>query len=137
MKKLLIIPMLFACYLVMGQTIDSASIIGKSIKIGKLVIAQNDFSNDKNIGGKVDWREATEACKILGNGWRLPTKAELNILFKNKDKIGGFKNDYYWSSTENNQQYGQYGVWLKEFNGGYEEDYSISSKYYARPVRSL
>jgi hypothetical protein len=137
MKKLLIIPMLFVCYFVIGQTIDSASIIGKPIKIGKLLVAQNDFSNSKNTDGKVDWKEATQACKILGNGWRLPTKAELNILFKNKDKIGSFKEDFYWSATENNLQYGQYGVWLKEFKGGSEDYYGISSKYYARAVRSL
>jgi len=33
MKKLVFIPFLFACYLVIGQVPDSASIIGKSIKI--------------------------------------------------------------------------------------------------------
>ena len=39
MKKLSIIPMLFACYMGMGQAIDSASIIGKSIRIGNLEVA--------------------------------------------------------------------------------------------------
>ena len=42
MKKLLFIPMLFACYLCIGQT-DSASIIGKSIRVGNLVVAEYDF----------------------------------------------------------------------------------------------
>jgi hypothetical protein len=138
MKKLLIIPMFFACYFGFGQTIDSASIIGYSIKIGKLVVAQNDLINYKNWNDKMPWRDATDACKLLGNGWRLPTRAELNILYKNKGKIGGFTDDYYWSSTENNKLYGQYGVWLKDFGKlGYEVDYTISSTYRVRAVRSL
>ena len=33
------------------------------------------------------------------DGWRLPSIEELKILFINKDLIGGFKDDYYWSST--------------------------------------
>ena len=44
MKKLLIIPMFFVYYMGMGQTaitIDSASIIGESITIDDIIIAQN------------------------------------------------------------------------------------------------
>ena len=41
-----------------------------------------------------------KACAALGGGWRLPTKDELNILYENKDKIGGFASNNYWSSTE-------------------------------------
>ena len=48
MKKFLIIPMLFAFYMSMGQSVDSASIIGKSIIIGNLVVAQNDFPKVMN-----------------------------------------------------------------------------------------
>ena len=40
MKKLLIIPMLFMCSMVIGQ---SKKIIGKPIKIENLEVAQNDF----------------------------------------------------------------------------------------------
>jgi hypothetical protein len=31
--------------------------------------------------------------------WRLPTKYELNIMYTLKSLIGGFADDYYWSST--------------------------------------
>jgi hypothetical protein len=34
------------------------------------------------------------------NDWYLPSYDELNKLYENKDYIGGFSNDYYWSSTE-------------------------------------
>lgn len=46
------------------------------------------------------WDEAVQACTALGDGWRLPTLEELNMLFLNKDAIGGFVNSFYWGSTE-------------------------------------
>ena len=51
----------------------------------------------------MDWNDAKKACESLGNGWRLPTLAELKILYRNKDKIGGFVGSdtfAYWSSTD-------------------------------------
>ena len=96
MKKLLIIPMLFACYMVMGQ--NAAKIIGKPYQLKNIEVARNDFPNTQN------WNDAIAKCNKLGEGWRLPTKEELNKLFKNKKKIGGFKDsfldDFYWSSAE-------------------------------------
>jgi hypothetical protein len=71
-----------------------ASIIGKPFKISNLEVVQKDFPNVMN------WNDAKEACAELGDGWRLPTKDELNILYNNKDKIGGFANYGYWSSSE-------------------------------------
>ena len=68
-------------------------IIGNSIKIGNLEIAQNDFNTI------LTWYYAKEKCKQLGNGWRLPTIEELEILYNNKDNIGGFDDGYYYSST--------------------------------------
>ena len=72
---------------------DSPSIIGKPIRIGNLEVARNDFPN------KMLWDEAMEACANLGDGWRLPTMDELNLMYENKDKIGGFAKEYYWNST--------------------------------------
>ncbi len=60
-----------------------------------ILIAKSDFSNT------MSWAEANKACEDLGNGWRLPTKIELNEMKKNKDVIGGFGEvSYYWSSTQ-------------------------------------
>jgi hypothetical protein len=94
MKRLLIIPILFICFLSKGQAVDSASIIGKSLKLGNLIVAQNDFPNQMN------WDDAKKACTSLGNGWRLPTQYELEILNKNKAIISGFTNGSYWSSND-------------------------------------
>ncbi len=48
----------------------------------------------------MDWFEAKKACEKLGKGWRLPTLNELLIMYKNRDKIGGFGSKGYWSSAE-------------------------------------
>lgn len=69
------------------------NVIGTPIKIGSLEVAQYDFP-------KIPWNDANNSCKGLGNGWRLPTKQELNILYQNRDVIGNFKWDSYWSSTK-------------------------------------
>ena len=42
----------------------------------RLQIAENDFEN------AMDWVSATNACINLGNGWRLPTKFEFAIIYK-------------------------------------------------------
>ena len=78
----------------MGQTVNSSLIIGNPIRIVNLLVAQNDFPN------VISFNEAKDACIKLGKGWRLPTKAELNILYVNKNLIGGFVGGYYWSSKE-------------------------------------
>ena len=53
----------------------SNKITGRPFKIGNLEVAQNNFPED------INWTDAKKACDTLGEGWRLPSKDELNILF--------------------------------------------------------
>ena len=129
MKKLLIIPMLFASYMGMAQVADSASIIGKSIRIDNLLVAQNDFPTQMN------WDDAVKACASLGPGWRLPTKDELNIIYQNKDKIRGFRDNYYWSSSELGN--GIYGAWGQGILGGSQVGIDKDFPDSVRAVRSF
>jgi hypothetical protein len=64
----------------------------------------------------------------------MPTKDELNNLFKNKNNIGGFKAWDYWSSTE----VSNYNAWYQDFNAGLQ----YHTNYYeavcrVRAVRSF
>ena len=97
--------MLFVCSMVIGQ---SSKIIGTPYRLSKIKVAQYDFPK------QMDWYEAKKACANLGNGWRLPTKNELNLMYLNKDKIGGFAGNYYWSFTE----FDFYCAWLQDFGNG-------------------
>ena len=120
--------MLFAFNMSMGQSVDSASIIGKSIIIGKLEIAQNDFPNLMN------WDAAKKACAALGKGWRLPTKFELNTLYQNKDIILGFADWFYCSSTE----VGNDSAWFQYFISGYQfTSNKKNNPIYVRAIRAF
>jgi regulator of replication initiation timing len=82
----------------------------KTVKIGNLEVMTEDL-------GVWFWDNAKKACADLGDGWRLPTKDELNILYENKDKIGGFAEGFtYWSSTESDNFY----AWRQDFYNGYQ-----------------
>ena len=125
MKKVLFFPLVLISCFCLAQ--DAKKIIGKPIKIGNLLVAQNDFPI------MMRWSDAKSACADLGDGWRLPTKYELNILYENKDKIGGFKTYYYWSSTEN---YNTFGAWKQNFTTGKQRNIN-NDKHDVRAVRNF
>ena len=106
---------------------DYENIIGVPIKIGNLEVAQYDFPN------KMNWYEANKAFHKLGDGWRLPTKDELNTLYQNKIAIGGFLNYNYWSSTENDK----YKAWYQRFTSGYQGYVNKDVTGYVRAIRAL
>ena len=85
------------------------------------------------ISNKMNWEAATKACADLGDGWRLPTKEELNLIYQNKDEIGGFANDYYWSSTE----YTSDSAWGQYFGNGRQIYGDKYGKCNVRAVRAV
>ena len=126
MKKSLIIPLLFVCFMSVGQTINPASIIGKSVRIGHLEVAQFDFPNE------MTWDEAQKACTALGKGWRLPTRDELKTVYQNRKKIGDFSNYIYWSNAEDAGT-----AWSYDFSRERETSYYKDEEYVVRAVRSF
>ena len=79
------------------------------------------------------WDDAKKACKVLGDGWRLPTIDELNTLYINKDKIGGFARDVYWSYTKNDD----YNAWVQGFYGGVHYSTNKVFTSYVRAIRTF
>ena len=65
--------------------------------------------------------------------WFLPSKDELNLMFKQKYKIGGFSNPYYWSSSENSPLY----AWAQNFNNGFQDYGNKNSAPSVRAVRAF
>jgi hypothetical protein len=81
---------------------------------------------------------AAKICSdmIMNNytDWYLPSKDELNKMYLNKTLIGGFANDYYWSSSENNLG----TAWAQYFqNGTQGAYYSKSNPLKVRPIRAF
>ena len=76
--------------------------------------------------------DAKKACTDLGEGWRLPTKEELNYLFLNRDGITGFTNNNYWSIATNNGS----GAWSQNFSNGFQNLIFNIYTYSVRAVRT-
>ena len=70
------------------------------------------------------------------NDWRLPTKDELNLIFMQKDSIGGFTDTlYYWSSAELDNYY----AWgqLFWYGDGSQDNYPKTTRSNVRAVRAF
>jgi hypothetical protein len=83
--------------------------------------------------GKYTWNYAKIVCAELGDGWRLPTREELSLMYLNKNEIGGFAAAYYWSSSESTSSL----AWNQFFNYGNQYHSNKNYTYYVRAVRSL
>ena len=61
--------------------------------------------------------------KITYNDWYLPSRYELNLLFRQRTIIGGFNtsNGIYWSSTETMKEQGSM-AWEQEFRFGSQQE---------------
>jgi hypothetical protein len=73
------------------------------------------------------------AADYANNGksdWHLPSKDELNELFKQRDTVLFFAGDFVWSSSEASA----ISAWIMNFSQGYQ---GSPPKYYTRRVRPV
>lgn len=81
--------------------------------------------------GEHNWNDAVKVCNELGDGWRLPTREELHLMWLNKDD--SFAAAYYWSSSEFNNN----NAWDQYFsNGNQFISYKLNTNY-VRAVRDI
>jgi hypothetical protein len=80
-----------------------------------------------------DWEDAMKICEDGGDGWRLPTREELHLMWLNKDSIGGFKASFYWSSSD--AKFGN--AWNQSFSSGNQDFNDKTITFYVRPVRDI
>ena len=83
--------------------------------------------------GEHNWEDAKKLCEDLGDGWRLPTREELHLMWVNRESIGGFAAAYYWSSSE----YSDTNAWSQYFGNGFQYSYNKYNTYYVRAVRDV
>ena len=87
--------------------------------------------------GKANWDEAATAARNFRGGgfndWRLPTRTELELMYQNlkRRNLGGFNNERYWSSTENNP----YNAWNQDFSDGRRSFNYKTDSYRFRVIR--
>jgi hypothetical protein len=132
MKQVLFILLVFLSFNGFSQTKY------KTVKIDSLEVMKADL-------GKMTWDDAYKACEKLGDGWRLPNPIEFDLLFKNRDIIGGFKSELYWSYLGGEGGFGWAFSFATGTAGGYtsnedEDEYDgtfMGSPLYVRAVRDL
>jgi hypothetical protein len=91
--------------------------------------AYNDSSN--LITGAAGFNCSTTDAQLTPYCWHLPSKTELEYLFEQKDVVGGFANDNYWSSLENDSN----NAWSQNFGNG--NQVSTVGKLGSIPVRAV
>ncbi len=70
---------------------------------------------------------------VVYGDWYLPSLYELNLLFMKKDIVGGFANDWYWSSTEENDGL----AYMIDFNEGFFFSDFKNTQCRVRAIRSF
>ena len=91
--------------------------------------------------GLTNWEDATNICSNYRSGgysdWRLPTKEDLNLLYKQKDTLGGFINYKYWSNEELPSKEDDDSAYYENFTNGTQGKAAQSDIYTVRAVRKF
>lgn len=99
------------------------------------------FTALKDAASPMTWMEAIDYAAVVlcvnrHNGWRLPTLAELDLLYANREIIGNFHTSgehhegWYWSADED---FGEC-VWMRHFGTG---SYHLDTKDGRHRVRCV
>jgi hypothetical protein len=99
-----------------------------------LIIAlQTNDNQTGNFAAKVCADYSVTVDGVNYGDWYLPSKFELVLMFIQKDVIGGFKDDYYWSSTE----FSSLSAWSQNFSNGSQYNLNKSLPYGVRAIRAF
>jgi len=84
---------------------------------------------------RLDWQDAMNWCKSLGDGYELPSKEILIECWVNKSIRREFRPSWYWSSSV----YGKYKncFWNQSFNYGGQYTNNQAITLYVRSVRKI
>jgi len=102
--------------------------VGTGYKNTEAIVAQSSTAN----------RAGTIVRAYRGpnnlSDWYLPSKGELNELYRERVRVGGNSAVSYWSSTEVDANV----AWMQHFYNGFQGDDAKSiGTYYVRPVRAF
>ncbi|GHT48645.1 hypothetical protein AGMMS49982_00320 [Bacteroidia bacterium] len=103
---------------------NPVSLIAAGLMIQKTDIGTNNWSSINSL---------CENSIVAGyTDWRLPTKDELATMYSEKNTIGGFTTDWYWTSESYSN-----ASWGQSFSNGTQNLVNSSSTYRGRCVRTL
>ena len=107
------------------------TVIGTGKVNSKTIVAK--VGNGISYAARVCLEKSVVDNGITYNDWFLPSKDELALMYDNKDKIGGFSNDYYWSSSEIDN----WNAREQNFSDGIQSTDCKLNRHKFRPIRSF
>jgi hypothetical protein len=107
--------------------------VGAGSKNTAIIIANQGSVDGNAFAATLCNEHSVTVAGVTYGDWYLPSKHELNLLYFQKDVVGSFSSDYYWSSTE----YGTVDAWIQSFNYGYQYFDSKSNTHLVRAVRAF
>ncbi len=129
------------------QSISTSWYLGNPTTTNATLLALGTGNNNTNtiVTSQGPGNYAAKLCfDLVLNGyddWFLPSKDELHKLFLNKLAIGGFSNNKYWSSSEDNINYTGGVAWAQDFSNGQQGNYYGAFfggwSFYVRAVRTF
>jgi len=93
--------------------------IGAGLKNTAIIIANQGPVDGSAFAATVCNEYSVTVDGVTYGDWYLPSKHELDLLYIERDTVGGFTNNNYWSSTED----GRFGAWVQSFLNGTQDSY--------------
>lgn len=95
------------------------------------------LNTERIVGGIGEGDYAALVCVRYDGGnyfdWYLPSKFELNLLYQQKKVVGGFADNFYWSSTPEDK----IKAWDQAFTNGQQSKFFKNTAYPVRAIRGF
>lgn len=115
------------------NTCARADGIGAGLKNTSIIIANQGPVDGATFAARICNEYSVTVGSVTYGDWYLPSKYELNLLYLQRTVVGGFANDYYWSSTE----YDSSIAWSQSFGSGAQDYYIKGGPTNVRAVRAF
>ena len=96
----------------------TATAVGKGLSNTRKIIASQGIRKNAEGYAALSCYSRPSVGGDSDNNWFLPSKDELNLMCKNlaEENIGGFANDFYWSSSEDDGNFAWYQFFYNDYN---------------------
>jgi hypothetical protein len=101
-----------------------------------IIIGNQGYGDSGSYAARVCNEYSVTVNDVTYSDWYLPSKHELNLLYLQKNMVGGFVNDFYWCSTDYPTIYA-YFAWRQSFDTGLQNFELKYSTYHVRAIRAF
>lgn len=103
MKRLFIcvIFLFFMATIAIAQNYNSGQVDPNAPENTVKIPGHDIYVKGQDEKSRMDWIVAKRTCECKGEGWRLPTIGELQVLYEYKDMFDNFSREYYWAYDQN------------------------------------